>query len=651
LEATKLKLSDLAKELGVLPHQLSRVLLQLGTTAKTDDPELSEDEIEAIRDLVADDSFDNDKVYVAPNPTVRQLAKVFDAQTADIQKKLMEDGILVGLTQKLKPEVAEKIADYMGYVLVWEEAQVPAAKAAVRKEKEKPKPKEGVQPRPPIVTILGHVDHGKTSLLDYIRKAGVVQTEFGGITQHIGAYQAEVNGKKITFLDTPGHEAFTAMRARGAQVTDIAVLVVAADDGIMPQTREAIDHAKNAGVPIIVAVNKVDKPEAQPDRVKQQLTEFELVSEEWGGDTIVVNVSALTGEGIPHLLEMILLVAEVNNISADPKAPVDATIVEARLDKGRGPVATVLIHEGTLRIGDSVAVQQASGRIKAMMDHNGQPIRDAGPGTPVEILGLNEPPEAGDKLKVYPNERSAKNAADEARILAREAEFGNVQHPKPSLQDLMKQLAESNETKNLNIILRADVRGSVEAVAEKLNQVDLGEVKVRVISSGVGSINDNDVLLARASNAICVAFNTTIEPAAKKTAKDNGIDVRRYNIIYELLEDLALAAKGRLTPKFQEVILGKAEIRRVYKLSKGGTIAGCMVVEGKITRNAKARVLREGLEEPMIWTGDIDSLKHIKEDVREMAEGFECGIQLTNFTGIKEGDIIVAFIMEQINAD
>ncbi|MEP0766869.1 MAG: translation initiation factor IF-2 [Fimbriimonadia bacterium] len=645
MAVTKLKLSDLAKELGILPHQLLRVLQQVGVEVKTDDPELTEDVIEAARELVQDESFDNDRVYVKPNQTVRSLAKVFDSKAEDLQKRLMEDGLLVGLTQRLKPEVVEQLADELGYILEWDEGTTPVAppKPAAHKPN---KSKTGVQPRPPIVTILGHVDHGKTTLLDHIRHSAVAAGEAGGITQHIGAYQVEVAGRKITFLDTPGHEAFTAMRARGAQVTDIAILVVAAEDGIMPQTREAIDHAKSAGVPIIVAINKCDKPDANPERVKQQLTEHGLVPEDWGGDTIVCNISALTGEGVPHLLEMILLVADVAEIAADPKAPLDAVVIEARLDKGRGPLATVLVHEGTLRRGDAIQVSRAYGSVRAMNDFEGKPVAEAGPGMPVEVLGLSEPPEAGDKVVACKNEREARAKAEAVKTALREQSMAPTPHHRASLQDLLRSMAES-ETKELNIILRADVKGSVEAIAEQLNKLQFEDVRVKVISQGVGSITENDILLARAASAVCVAFNTGIEPGAKRAAKDQNIDVRYYNIIYELLEDMELAAKGLLAPKFEETLHGVAEIRRVFKLSKGYTVAGCYVTEGKILRSARARVRRPGVEEPL-FDGAIASLKHIKDDVREMAAGFECGIQLEGFTGYAEGDLIECYSLEQV---
>jgi translation initiation factor IF-2 len=471
-----------------------------------------------------------------------------------------------------------------------------------------------------------------------------VAGEFGGITQHIGAYQVEVGGKKITFLDTPGHEAFTQMRARGAQVTDIAVLVIAADDGIMPQTEEAIDHARSADVPIVIAINKIDKENAQPERVKQQLAQHNLTPEDWGGETVVCPISALNGEGIEHLLEMLVLVAELNGISADPKAPLEAVVVEARLDKGRGPVATVLVHEGTLRQGDAVQVSDAYGRIKAMFDHTGVPVAEAGPSTPVEILGLSHPPEAGDRLKTHASEKEARAAAEEVAEKRREESLGGVH--RHSLQDLLKEMA-AGEAKELNIILRADVRGSVEAIAEQLAKVEIEGVNVKVISSGVGSVSENDILLARASNAICVAFNTSAEPGAKREAKAGRVDIRHYNVIYQLLEDIELAAKGLLEPVYEQVTLGAAEVRRVFRLSSGITVAGCYVTEGKVQRDGRARVLRPGEDEP-IFDGGIASLKHLKEDVKEMAAGFECGIQLQGFSAFEEGDTVQCYVLEQV---
>jgi translation initiation factor IF-2 len=494
------------------------------------------------------------------------------------------------------------------------------------------------------VTIMGHVDHGKTSLLDYIRKANVAGKEHGGITQHIGAYQVELPEGRITFLDTPGHAAFTAMRARGAQVTDVAILVVAADDGIMPQTIEAIQHAKTAGVPIIVAVNKIDKADAQPDRVLQQLPEHEVIPEAFGGETITAPVSAITGEGIPHLLEMILLQAEVLQLTADPKGELNGTVIEAKLEKGRGPVATVLVQEGTLRVGDMLIVGHAFGRIRAMTDYRGEKITEAGPSTPVELLGLSEVPAAGDRIELGADDRTARETAggrkETARVKSLDAPTRGM-----TLSQLRKKL-ETKELRELNLVIKADVHGSVEAVKGMLEKVRNEEVETRIILSGVGSITESDVLLASTAEAICVGFNVKPEPGAKREAERRKVEIRTYNIIYELIEDIEKAVKGMLEPKFEEQYLGAVEIRVRFELSRKGIIAGSYVTDGKVTRGALCRVRRD---KELVYEGKVASLRHLKDDVREVTQGMECGLTFDNWEDFKAGDVVEVFHMLQVN--
>jgi translation initiation factor IF-2 len=496
-----------------------------------------------------------------------------------------------------------------------------------------------------VVTIMGHVDHGKTSLLDYIRKANVAAKEHGGITQHIGAYQVELPEGKITFLDTPGHAAFTAMRARGAQVTDIAILVVAADDGIMPQTKEAIQHIKNADVPMIVAINKIDRPEANAERVMQQLTEFEVIPEAYGGQVMCVPVSAHTGEGVKDLLEGILLQAEVMELKADPKGELQGSVVEAKLEKGRGPVATILVQEGTLKIGDSIVVGNTFGRMKAMTDYTGEKMTEAGPSTPVEILGLSDVPQAGDKVEFAEDERSAREIAA-SRVQDERAKNLVVKSRGMTLSELRKKLDEE-ELKELNLVIKADVQGSVEAVRGMLEKVKNEEVETKIILSGVGQITESDILLANAANAIVVGFNVKPEGKAKQEAERRKVEIRTYTIIYELIEDIEAAVKGMLEPKFEEQELGEVEIRLKLVFGKKGTIAGSYVTQGKITRNAQVRIRRAG---ELVYEGKVATLKHLKDDVREVTMGMECGITFENWEGFQEGDKIEAYEMVQINA-
>ncbi len=500
-------------------------------------------------------------------------------------------------------------------------------------------------PRAPVVVVMGHVDHGKTSLLDAIRHADVISTEAGGITQHIGAYRVSLNGHDITFLDTPGHEAFTTMRARGAQVTDIAILVVAADDGIKPQTIEAINHAKAAEVSIIVAINKMDKEGANPEKVIQQLTEYGIVPEEWGGDVPCLRVSAKQNQGIDELLEMIILTAEVKELKANPNRKAKGTVIEARLDKGRGPVATILVQNGTLKVGDPLVAGMAVGRVRAMTNDKGERLKEAGPSVPVEITGLDTVPAGGDVVDAVSNEKLAKELVEQRRNSQREAKFNS--RSKVTLDNLFDQMKDG-DIKELKIIVKGDVQGSVEAVRQSLNKISNPEVRVNIIHSAVGAINESDVMLANASNAIIVGFNVRPEPAATENAARYGVDIRLYRIIYECIEEIEAAMKGMLAPKFRDVDLGRAECREVYKISSVGTIAGCHVISGKITRNSQIRVVRDGV---IVAENQIASLKRFKDDVKEVAQGYECGIGLTNFNDIKVGDIFEAFIVEEYRED
>jgi translation initiation factor IF-2 len=530
-------------------------------------------------------------------------------------------------------------------ILLADEYKISASAALTEEEKVQVEeieddPKSLIQ-RPPVVTIMGHVDHGKTSLLDAIREANVIAQEAGGITQHIGAYQIEIKDRKITFLDTPGHEAFTAMRARGAQATDIAILVVAADDGVMPQTVEALNHAKAADVPIIVAINKIDKPGANPDRIKQDLTEYGLVAEEWGGDTIFVSVSAKKREGIEQLLEMILLMADMKDLKANPDRAAKGTIIEAKLDKGRGPVATVLIQTGTLQVGDAIIAGAAAGKVRVLNNEKGKRLKKAGPSTPVEVIGFDDLPEAGDILYAV-TDGMARGLADRRMQLKRENELKQSQ--KVTLDDLFSKIKEG-EIKELNIVLKADVQGSVEAIRQSLERLSNEEVRVKVIHGGVGGIGEGDIMLASASNAIIFGFNVRPDPMAKRIAEKENVDIRLYRIIYEIIDDVQKAMEGMLAPEYKEVVAGRAEIRAVYKVPKVGNVAGCHVLEGKINRNSSIRLIRDNI---VVHDGKIDSLKRFKDDAREVVEGFECGIGLEKYNDIKEGDIIEAYAMEEI---
>lgn len=569
---------------------------------------------------------------------VGDFAKLLRKEGSEVIKKLMRLGVMATINQEIDVETMVLIGEEFN-VAVNFKALVDESNFEEQEEKDAV---ELLQERPPVVTIMGHVDHGKTTLLDRIRQSNVTAGEAGGITQHIGAYQVEINGKKITFLDTPGHAAFTTMRARGAEITDITILVVAADDGVMPQTIEAINHAKAAQVPIIVAVNKIDKPDANVDRIRQQLTEYGLVSEDWGGDTIFVPVSAKAGTGIEDLLEMILLVAEVQELKANPDKRARGVVIEAELDKGRGAVATLLIQNGTLKVGDGIVAGNYFGKVRAMMNDRGRRIKSATPSTPVEILGLSEVPGAGDPFIVFEDEKKARAIADRRMIRHRE-EVRGVKNL-VTLDDLFKQIQEG-EIKDLNIIIKADVQGSAEAMKGSLEKIDVAGVRVKTIHAGVGAVTESDILLASASNAIIIGFNVRPEPNARAMAEHEKVDVRLHRVIYKVIEEIEAAMKGLLDPEYEEKVIGTAEVRQTFKVSKVGTIAGCYVTDGKVARDAKVRLIRDGI---VIHEGKLDTLKRFKDDAKEVAQGYECGITLEGYHDIKEGDIIEAYVIEEV---
>ena len=577
------------------------------------------------------------KVQIPDEIVVSELASRLKVTASEVIKKLMGLGEMCTINQVIDFDTASLVAEELG-AKVEKEVIVTIEERLFDEEEDTD---ENLQPRSPVVVVMGHVDHGKTSILDYIRKANVAGGEAGGITQHIGAYRAMAGGQEITFLDTPGHEAFTAMRARGAKATDIAVLVVAADDGIMPQTIEAIHHAKDAGVSIIVAINKIDKEGANPDRVRQELTEHGIVCEEWGGDTICVPVSAKTGEGMDTLLEMINLTAEVLELKANPDRMAKGAVIEARLDKGKGPIATLLVQNGTLRTGDIIIAGTAVGRVRVMRDDKGRTVKEAGPSVPVEVMGLAEVPNGGDTFAVVEDERLARELVEKRKYDAKEEQFSRYQ--KVTLDNLFSQI-EEGEMKELRIIVKADVQGSVEAVRQSLEKLSNNEVRVRVIHGAVGAVSESDVMLASASNAIIIGFNVRPNPAAAENAKRDGVDMRMYRIIYDAIEEVQTAMKGMLAPKYREVMLGKAEVRMVYKISNVGVVAGSYVLDGKIQRNSQVRIVRDGI---IVGDDKIAGLKRFKDDAKEVAAGYECGISLEKFSDLKEGDIFECYFMEE----
>ncbi|RMF86582.1 MAG: translation initiation factor IF-2, partial [Nitrospirae bacterium] len=574
--------------------------------------------------------------------TVGDLAKAMEVPVNDVIMKLMGMGVMASVNQTVDRDTAALLAAEYGCALTVRVEEEPEPEPLPLEEEI---PEEELEPRPPVVTVMGHVDHGKTTLLDYLRHTHVTAGEAGGITQHIGAYQVHLDHGAITFLDTPGHEAFTAIRARGAQVTDLVILVVAADDGVMPQTVEAINHAKAAGVPIVVAVNKIDLPEANPDRVKQELTEHGLVAEEYGGDVPMVPISAKTGDGVDELLEMVFLQAELLELKASPKATCRGVVIEAKVDKGRGPVATVLVQQGTLKKGDACVVGQQYGRVRTMLDDRGKPVKSAGPATPVEVVGLAGVPEPGDDLVVMKNEREARALAEQRAERKRQLDLSRVGR-KSTLEELLA-AAEGQETKVLPVIIKGDVQGSVEAVSDTLQRISTEKVKLDVIHAAVGAVTETDVDLAKASGAIIIGFNVRPTPSARKLAEQEHIDIRLHSIIYKLAEEIREAMEGLLEATYEEKVIGRAEVREVFHISKVGNIAGCYVLDGVVKRNAEARLLRD---DAVVHTGRIASLRRFKEDAKEVAAGFECGVGLAGYNDIKPGDIIEVFELEEVAA-
>jgi len=646
-----IRLMELAKELRMTTAELVTTLNDLGVKTSGANTLLDSDTANTVREVLGKSSAGK-IAEISADATLKEIAEAMGILPNAAVKKMMELGELIAPHQRLAKPLADRLASAYGFTLRTkaEPKHVPAAAARHKG------PAGAMQPRPPVVTIMGHVDHGKTSLLDMIRKANVVGGEFGGITQHIGAYQVEVDHKndsgelekrKITFLDTPGHEAFTEMRARGASVTDIVILVVAADDGIMPQTVEAINHARAAEVPLIVAINKMDKPDASPDRIKQQLTEHSLVVEEYGGEVIAVPVSAKTGEGISDLLEYVLLLADVGELKADPHGHAEGAIVEAKIAPGRGPVATVLVQSGTLRVGDNLVAGAAYGKVRAMTNERGERMLKALPATPVEVIGLNYAPAAGDAVRVVKDEKEARHIADKQIDKARQTRLAGGMR-RVTLDDLSRQASEGI-IKDLNLIVKGDVQGSVEAVLGQLNKLEENktetEVRLSLKLSGAGNINESDISLAVATNAIVIGFNVRADVAAQKAADRDGVDVRLYNIIYDLTADIERAMKGLLTPIYEESPLGKAEVRQQFRTPKGIVIAGSYVTDGKLVRGANVRVLRG---KDVVHTGKIDTLRRIKDDAREVAQGFECGIVISDWIDVQVGDIFDCFEMKVV---
>lgn len=673
---SKIRVYELAKELRVPSKVLINVLMdEFGVEVKNHMSVIEDEDAALIKELLAgseanselvaeyeaelaeevnnaakkkkkrkkgseDDNLEQDVevIEIGKTITVKELAEKLNKPVNDVIKTLIFTGVMAAINQEIDFETAEKVAEKYE-VAVYEKEEENTLEEF---EEETDVEEENLAKRPPIITVMGHVDHGKTSLLDAIRKSKVTSTEAGGITQHIGAYTVEVNGETLTFLDTPGHEAFTAMRARGAQITDVVILVVAADDGIMPQTVEAINHCKAANVPMIVAINKMDREGANPDRVKQELTEHGLVVEDWGGDIIAVPVSAKTRENIDTLLEMVLLTSEMQELKADAGRKAKGTVVEAKLDKGRGAVATLLVQNGTLHMGDSIIVGSTYGRIRAMFDDSGKKIKSAGPSIPVEVLGLSEVPAAGDRFTVVKDEKTARNMAEARKEKIRQESFATSH--RVSLEDLYSQIKEGS-VKELSVIVKADVQGSVEAIKASLEKLSTDDVKVRVIHGAVGAISETDITLAAASNAIVIGFNIRPDNNAVAASERDGVEVKTYRVIYDAIEDIKSAMIGMLDPEYKEVVLGTAEIRATYKISNVGTIAGGYVLTGKLVRNADVRVIREGI---VIFESKLASLKRFKDDVKEVNAGYECGFSVEKFNDIKEGDIIEAYTMEAV---
>lgn len=661
---SKIKVGVLAKELKIEVKDLVKALKDLGIVVKTSASSIDDDTVAVIKDLL------NPKPKPIPTPaapvpavpapepeivkeiplaapaikkssaiiiesediSVKDLADKLNLRNADIIKELMKKGIMANLNQRINSEIAKEIGTVLGKEV---EIIIAKHKAAVAQNIKA----DNLIIRPPVVTVMGHVDHGKTKLLDAIRKTKVAEGEAGGITQHIGAYQVEVHGKKVTFLDTPGHAAFTSLRARGAKITDITVLVVAADDGVMPQTIEAIDHSKAAGVPIMVAINKIDKPDSNPDKVKQQLSDLGLVPEDWGGKTIMVPTSARQGQGINELLEMILLLAEVQELKADPKGTISGVVIEAKIETGRGPVANILIKNGTLKVGDNFVIGSTYGKVRALFNDLGKRIHEAGPSTPVAVLGCVDVPKAGDLLESVNSEKEARNLAQANSGSTLKTARGKV----ISLEDYSKQVKEGDII-TLPLVVKADVQGSIDAIVKSLQEMTVENVRVNIVHSGVGQINESDVMLASASKAIILGFNASAEGSAKELSEHEGIEVREYNIIYKLIDDVQLAMEGLLEPEYEEAVLGHAQVRNIFKFSKVGVIAGCFVTDGTIVRGAKIRVFRD---KEKVYEGKLESLKRFKDDVKTVEQSFECGISVSGFNDFKVGDMIENFELRE----
>ncbi len=640
----------LAEELEIESSELIEMLKDLGSDVTSHMCTIEEDMIETVMDLILEEESEESEeqeetdniIRIADTITVKELSQEMDIEPNTLMADLINLGIMATINQELEIKEVEEVAQKYGYKVEEREEENEEEDNIYGLTADFEDGEDDLKLRPPVITVMGHVDHGKTTLLDAIRETDVTAGEAGGITQHIGAYQVEINGQKITCLDTPGHEAFTSMRARGAQATDIAILVVAADDGIMPQTVEAINHAKAAGVPIIVAVNKIDKPNAQPERVKQELTQHGLLVEEWGGDVIAVEVSALKKENLDELLEMVLLTAEMEELKANPNRRANGIIIEAELDRGRGPVATVLVKNGTLKVGDAIVAGLASGRVRAMINDQGDRVEEAGPATPVEVLGLSAVPNAGDVMEVLEDDQAVRGIAEKRKDKRRADELSKT--TAVNLEDLFNQIQEG-EIKDLNIVIKADVQGSIEALKDSLIKLSTDEVQVNAVHGGVGGITETDVMLAAASNAIIIGFNVRPGANAKKVADKEQVDIRTYRVIYKAIEDVKKAMEGLLDPDYKEVVLGQVEVRDIFKVPKVGVIAGAYVSEGKVLRNAKVRLLRDG---NIIKEGDISSLKRFKDDVREVAEGYECGIGIEDYNDIKVGDIMEIYDYEEV---
>lgn len=638
---SKIRVYELAKMLGMSNKELMKMLADLGIEVKTHMSSIDSETAQIVEEALGDGESreetetagEREKISLPRGATVSEAAEALGVKPSEAVKALVAAGHMIPATAVLGEDAAEVLSRTYGKDLVFVETEEKKPSVSRRAA---PKGKK-LEARAPIVTVMGHVDHGKTTLLDYIRKTKITEREAGGITQHIGASTLEYEGKKIVFLDTPGHEAFTAMRARGAQATDIVILVVAADDGVMPQTVEALNHAKASGVPIVVAVNKIDKPDARPDRVRQQLADHGLIPEEWGGDTIFVDISAKSGEGIDQLLEMVLLVADMCELKADPTIEPEGVVIEAELDKGKGPVATVIVQQGTLRRGDILLTETAWGRVRAMIDDLGKQVDEAGPSKAVEILGFDRVPQPGEIFRTISSEKEARQAIDDRVQEQKKAEAEPSR--RITLEDLYGKM-QKGETPSLKVVIKCDVQGSLEALKSSMQKLETDEVQINFIHEGVGRISESDVMLASASEAIIIGFNVRPDSNAKKMAEAEGVQIRLYRVIYDVIDDVRSALEGMLTPTIKENVIGQAEVRAVFKVPKAGKIAGCFVQEGQIKRNAKVRLIRDGV---VIWDGSLDALKRFKDDVREVKAGYECGMNLANFQDVREGDILEAY--------